>query len=49
MEQPRACPVVWLVGKEDVVIHTAKEKCCEGDNENELSGTAGRVEIRPEG
>lgn len=37
MEQPRSRPVVWLFGKEDVVIHTPKEEGCEGNNEDELS------------
>lgn len=38
MEQPRSCPVVQVVGKEDVVIHAPKEEGCEGDDEDELSG-----------
>lgn len=41
VEQPRSRPVVWLVGKEDVVIHTPKEEGCEGDNEDKLSGRQG--------
>lgn len=29
--------VLWLVVEENIVIHTAKEEGCEGDDENELS------------
>ena len=49
MERPRSCSVFWLVGKENAVIHTAKKEGCEGDNENELSGTGGSAVVRPEG
>lgn len=37
MEWPRSCLVLWLVVEENIVIHTAKEEGCEGDDENELS------------
>jgi hypothetical protein len=50
VEWPRSCTVIWLVGKENIVIDTAKEEGCEGDNEDELS--VERVQqtavIRPE-
>lgn len=37
VRQPRSCPVIWLVGKENIVIHAAKEEGREGDDKHKLS------------
>lgn len=40
VRQPRSCPVIWLVGKENIVIHAAKEEGREGDDKHKLSEMA---------
>lgn len=37
VRQPRSCPVIRLVGKENIVIHAAKEEGREGDDKHKLS------------
>lgn len=48
MRWPRTCLVLWLVGKENIVIHAAEEEGCEGDDEHELSETTESATIKPD-
>lgn len=49
VRQPRSCPVIWLVGKENIVIHAAKEEGREGHDKHKLSETAESAIITPDG